>query len=56
MAEACEDLLYRAIGEGWDADRLAEAAAALDVTQRALEGLLRRGRLFLLARLRRGKE
>lgn len=34
----------------------AEAAAALDVTQRALEGLLRRGRLFLLARLRRGKE
>lgn len=29
-AQACEDLLYSAIGEGWSADRLAEAAASLD--------------------------
>ncbi len=29
VAERCEDLLYQAIGEGWDADQLAAAAAAL---------------------------
>lgn len=34
-AEGCEDLLYRAIGEGWDADRLAGAAAALPLDAQA---------------------
>lgn len=38
VAEACEDLLYRAIGEGWDADRLAEAAAALPLDAEARDG------------------
>lgn len=28
-AAVCEDLLYRALGEGWTADRLAEEAAAI---------------------------
>lgn len=35
VAERCEDLLYLAIGEGWDADRLAEAAAALPLDDEA---------------------
>lgn len=30
MSHACEELLYRAIGESWTADRLVDEAATLD--------------------------
>lgn len=38
VAEACEELLYLAIGEGWDADRLAEAAGAVALGGPPLDG------------------